>query len=151
MANVYEPAFDADRDDPPFRWRRALLGRQAGAEALGASLFELPSGAATFPLHAHHANEELIVVVAGRPTLATGDQERELDPGEVVACPRGLRGAHRLDNRTDEPVRVLIVSTMFAPEINEFPETGRVWIRDYAPGSEAPPGALDRFLQPEEG
>jgi hypothetical protein len=26
-----------------------------------------------------------------------------------------------------------------------------VWIRDYAPGSEAPPGALDRFLQPEEG
>jgi hypothetical protein len=51
----------------------------------------------------------------------------------------------------DEPVRVLIVSTMLAPEINEFPETGRVWIRDYAPGSEAPPGALDRFLQPEEG
>jgi len=43
------------------------------------------------------------------------------------------------------------VSTMLAPEINEFPETGRVWIRDYAPGSEAPPGALDRFLQPEEG
>jgi uncharacterized cupin superfamily protein len=151
MPNVYEPDFDAERDEPPFRWRRARLGRQAGAEALGASLFELPPGGATFPLHAHHANEELIVVVAGRPTLATGEKERELEPGEVVACPRGLRGAHRLDNRTGEPARVLIVSTMLAPEINEFPETGRVWIRDYAPGTDAPEGALDRFLQPEDG
>jgi uncharacterized cupin superfamily protein len=150
MPNLFEPEFDAERDEPPFRWRRARLGRQAGSEALGASVFELPPGASTFPLHAHHANEELIVVVAGRPTLDTGAEQRELAPGEVVACPRGRGGAHRLDNRTDEPVRVLIVSTMLAPEVNEYPETGRVWVRDYPPGAEPPAGALDRHLRPDD-
>jgi hypothetical protein len=56
MANLFEPDFDAEQDEPPFTWRRARLGRQAGAEALGASLFELPPGASSFPLHVHHAN-----------------------------------------------------------------------------------------------
>ena len=136
MANVYEPEWDAAQDDPPFRWRRARLGRQAGAKKLGASLFELPPGCATFPLHAHHANEEMVVVLSGRPTLRMADADRKLEPGDVVACRAGLRGAHRLDNHTAETARVLIVSTMRAPEINEFPETDEVWARSYAPGTD---------------
>ena len=143
MANIYDPAFDAERDDPPYRWRRARLGRQAGARDLGASLFELEPGAATFPLHAHFANEELLVVVEGRPTLTTLDGSRELGPGDVVACLAGRAGTHRLDNHGDERARVLIVSTMRAPDINEFPETGEFWVRDYVPGTDPPDGALD--------
>jgi uncharacterized cupin superfamily protein len=135
MANVYEPDWDAGRDEPPFRWRRARVGRQAGARDLGASLFELPPGAASFPLHAHYNNEEMIVVLAGSPSLTSADGEvRRLLPGELVACPAGRDGAHRLDNHTDEPVRVLLVSTMRAPEINEMLEDGTFWVRDYAPG-----------------
>src|SRR5438046_4298512 len=118
MANVLQPDFDAEQDEPPFTWRRARLGRQAGAEALGASLFELPPGASSFPLHVHHANEEMIVVLSGRPTLHTIDTERELEPGELVASPAGRRGAHRLDTHGSEPVRFLDVSTLNAPEVN---------------------------------
>ena len=59
---------------------------------------------------------------------------RQLLPGELVACPAGRDGAHRLDNHTDEPVRVLLLSTMRAPEINEMFEDGTFWVRDYAPG-----------------
>jgi uncharacterized cupin superfamily protein len=143
MANVFEPEWDAERDAAPFRWKRARLGRQSGARDLGASLFEVPPGAATFPLHAHFANEELLVVLSGRPTLRTRDSERELEPGEVVAFPAGLDGAHRLDNLSDEPVRLLIVSTMRAPEINAMLEDNKYWLRDYVPGTEPPPGALD--------
>jgi uncharacterized cupin superfamily protein len=135
MPNVFDPDWDAGRDEPPFRWRRARLGRQAGARDLGASLFEVPPGGATFPLHAHYANEEMIVVLAGRPSLTRADGEVEqLAPGDLVACPAGRGGAHRLDNHGDEPVRVLLVSTMRAPEINEMLEDGSFWVRDYAPG-----------------
>jgi uncharacterized cupin superfamily protein len=135
MANLFEPQWDAERDEPPFRWHRARLARQAGARDLGASLFELPPGAATFPLHAHFANEELLIVLAGQPTLTGADgEQRTLEPGEVVACPAGRAGAHRLDNNGDDPARVLIVSTMRAPEINEMLEDGTFWVRDYAPG-----------------
>jgi len=147
MPNLYEPEFDAARDEDPYHWRRARLGRQAGSGALGASLFEVPPGAATFPLHLHHHNEELLLVVAGRPTLDTLDGSRELAPGEVIAFPVGREGAHGVRNETAEPVRVLIVSTMLAPEINEFPETGEVWVRDYVPGTDPPAGALDRRLR----
>jgi uncharacterized cupin superfamily protein len=153
MPNLFEPDWDAERDDPPFRWRRARLGRQAGARDLGASLFELPPGAATFPLHAHYANEELLVVLAGRPMLTELDgATRELAPGDVVACPPGREGAHRVDNRTDEPARVLIVSTMKAPEINEMLEDGSFWVRDYAPGLTPDDPTLDvPGLRPADG
>jgi uncharacterized cupin superfamily protein len=135
MPNLFDPDWDAERDDPPFRWRRARLGRQAGARDLGASLFELPPRSATFPLHAHYANEEMLLVLAGRPTLTSADGgTRTLEPGDVVACPAGREGAHRLDNNDAEPARVLIVSTMNAPEVNEMLEDGTFWVRDYAPG-----------------
>jgi uncharacterized cupin superfamily protein len=150
VANVYEPEWDAEQDKAPFTWRRSRVGRQSGAEKLGASLFEVPPGASTFPLHLHHANEELIVVVAGRPTLRTIDGERELAPGEVVACPTGRRGAHRLDNRSDEPVRVLIVSTMLAPDVNEYPDSGKVWARNYAPGAAPGDEPVELIARPED-
>lgn len=147
MANVFEPDWDAERDESPFRWRRAKLAQQVGSRKLGASLFEVPPGAATFPLHAHYSNEELVIVLSGRPTLTSRDGEsRELEPGEVVACPAGRAGAHRLDNETGEPVRVLIVSTMEAPEINEMLETNTYWMRDYPPGQTPDDPDLDLEL-----
>ena len=87
VPNVFDPQGDAEQDRSPFTWRRARLGRQAGTERLGGSLFELPPGCSTFPLHVHHANEELIVIVAGRPTLRTLDSERILEPGESCRVP----------------------------------------------------------------
>lgn len=152
MANVFDPTFDHEQDEPPYRWRRARIGKQAGMEQLGASLFEVPPGATTFPLHVHYNNEEAMVVLSGRPTLRSVDgSERVLEPGEVVACPVGRRGGHRLDNRSDEPVRVLIFSTMNAPEINELPETGEFWVRSYVPGTEptGEPDELDVHLWPK--
>jgi uncharacterized cupin superfamily protein len=67
----------------------------------------------------------------------------------VVAARRGRVGAHRLDNRGSEPARILIASTMHAPDINEFPETGELWVRNFAPGREPPAEALDERLRPE--
>src|SRR5918996_278104 len=126
MPNMFEPEWDAEQDRQPFTWRRARLARQAGSERLGASLYELPPGASSFPPHVHHANEEMIVVLAGHPTLRTIDSERRLEPGELVACPTGRSGAHRLDNREEEPARVLVISTMLAPELIESPDSGKL-------------------------
>src|SRR5919198_718548 len=90
MANVYEPEWDAERDAPPYVWKRSRIGRQIGARQLGASLFELPPGATSFPLHIHYANEEMLVVLAGRPTLhGLSGSRRVLDAGEGVARPAG--------------------------------------------------------------
>lgn len=129
-ANIFDPDFEPpDESPPPFTVRWAEIGKQAGTRELGVSLYELRPGEATFPFHLHHGNEEMIVVLSGRPTLRTFDGERELVPGEVVACPRGRAGAHRLDNHTEEPARVLVLSTMKAPEVVEYPDSGKVLAR----------------------
>jgi len=131
VPNVFEPEFEErDPEDPaPFTVRGARLGRQAGARELGATLYELQPGEAICPFHLHHGNEEMMIVLAGRPTLRMGDGERELPTGEVVAFPRGRAGAHRVDNHAGEPARVLIVSTMNAPEVVEYPDSGKVLAR----------------------
>jgi hypothetical protein len=38
---------------------------------------------------------------------------------------------------------VLITSTMVAPDITELREDGQLWIRDYPPGGDPDPDALD--------
>jgi uncharacterized cupin superfamily protein len=153
MPNIYEPDYDVEHDGAPYIWKRARLGRAAGSEKLGASLFALPPGSATFPLHAHLHNEELLVVIAGTPTLRTlEDPARTLAPGDVVAFPAGRAGAHELRNDSDAPASLLIVSTMVAPEINVFPDTNELWVRDYIPGTDAPANAFDvRASLPDGG
>jgi uncharacterized cupin superfamily protein len=150
MANVFEPHWDEEQDRPPFSWRRARLGRQAGADQLGASLFELAPGCSSFPLHVHHANEEMLVVISGHPTLRTLDGERQLDEGELVAFPAGSGGAHRIDNRSRQPARVLILSTMLAPEINEYPDSEKIWARTFPPGAARPDHAVDVLVRAED-
>jgi uncharacterized cupin superfamily protein len=107
MANINRPEFDEPREHPGFNCRRARIGRQLGSERIGASVWELPSGEAAYPYHYHLAEEKLLVVLAGRPSLRTPDGWRELDEGEVVNFPVGERGAHQIVSRTEEPVRFL--------------------------------------------
>ena len=135
MPNLFDPEFDAEQDEPGFRWRRARLGRQAGAERLGASLFDLDPGEAAFPYHFHFANEELVVVVSGRPSLRGPEGWRELEEGEVVAFPAGEGGGHQVANRSDTPVRILMLSQMVEPDVVVMPDSGKVQAREKAPGA----------------
>lgn len=122
MVNVNRPEFDELREHPGFNCRRARIGRQLGSERIGASLWELPPGEAAYPYHYHLAEEELLVVLAGRPSLRTPDGWRDLDQGEAVSFQVGERGAHQVVNRTEEPVRFLAVSNQ-QPDIVIRPDS----------------------------
>jgi uncharacterized cupin superfamily protein len=122
MPNIQSPEWEAEL--PGLRGQR--VGAAAGAEKLGATLYEVDPGGRVSPLHIHHANEELLFTISGRPTLRTPDGERVLEPGEVVAFLSGRRGAHQVLNRSDAPARVLIVSTMLYPEVVEHPDSQKV-------------------------
>jgi len=142
MANLYEPEFDGSSDRDGFTYRRAKLGAQAGAVRLGASLYEIPPGEATFPYHAHFGNEEMLIVLEGRPSLRTPDGWRELEPGDVVSFKVGPEGAHQVMNRGEEPARVLVVSEMNAPEVSIYPDTGKILAGTRPPGGAGDPGDI---------
>lgn len=145
MVNLFDSEFE-DSERPGFAYRRARLGRHAGAQRLGASLYEVPPGQATFPYHWHSANEELLIVLRGRPSLRTPEGWRELAEGEVVAFPTGESGAHQLLNRTEETARFLVVSEMNAPEMSLYPDTGKIGVLGRPPGAPDDPDEIFGFF-----
>jgi len=126
VPNINTPDFDEPRERRGFCCARARLGRQAGSERLGLSLWELPPGQAAYPYHHHYTEEELVVVLSGWPSLRTPAGWRELEEGEVVAFRRGERGAHQLANFSDQTVRVLSFSTNGEPDIVIYPDSGKL-------------------------
>jgi uncharacterized cupin superfamily protein len=109
--------------------RAARVGERAGAEKLGASIYELqPEDEMVF--HYHVQREELLVVLSGRLSLRTATGWEDLPEGEVVAFPRGERGAHGCRNSSDEPVRLLMVSEVNGPNVSVYPDTNQVGIFD---------------------
>jgi uncharacterized cupin superfamily protein len=126
MPNIHDPDYDEVRDHPGFACRRARLGRQVGAHRLGVSLWEVPPGQAAYPYHFHLAEEELLVVLDGRPSMREPTGWRELAEGDVIAYPSGEEGAHQLANRTDAPVRFLAISTAGEPDVVVQPDSGKV-------------------------
>ena len=144
MANVFEPEFDQGSPGGP---RRARLGWQAGTERIGLSLYELPPGSGPWPYHHQHGNEELLIVLAGRPHLRTPKGWREVQPGDVVSFPRGELGAHTVHNRTEDPVRFLMLSEMNAPDVMVYPDSNKVGVISRPPGSRGDEDALAAWFR----
>jgi uncharacterized cupin superfamily protein len=119
----------------------ARVGEAAGAEELGASVYELRPGD-EMVFHYHVQREELLIVLGGRLSLRTATGWEELTAGEIVAFPRGERGAHGYRNDTSEPVRVLVVSEMNGPNISVYPDTDQIGVFDEGRRSRRRFGAL---------
>ena len=70
----------------------APVGAQAGARELAANVYELDPGAVGSPLHVHHANEELLLVLAGKrlayPHGADAPQKPTVDEAMRAAADR---------------------------------------------------------------
>jgi uncharacterized cupin superfamily protein len=130
IVNLLTVACDAEMEHEGFRIRATPIGGRLGAELLGGGVYEIDPGKKLWPYHLHHANEEWVIVLVGRPTLRTPEGERELVEGDAACFARGAGGAHQLWNATEEPVRLLMLSTKLSPEVVEFPDSGKVIAKD---------------------
>ena len=127
MPNIFEPEFDQERDHPGFRARRARLGWQLATQRLGASIWEIEPGEAAYPYHYHLAEEELLVVLMGRPSArSNGGDWRQLEPGDVLSFPRGPEGGHQLANWSDVTARFLAISTSDTPDLVIYPDSAKL-------------------------
>jgi uncharacterized cupin superfamily protein len=104
IANLFAVECELGMEHEGFRIRETQIGPQLGADLIGGSVYEIDPGKKLWPYHLHHANEEWLVVLRGRPTLRTPDGERELVEGDVACFPRGATGAHLVQNATEETV-----------------------------------------------
>jgi uncharacterized cupin superfamily protein len=150
IVDLFAADWDNERSRPSFTSKSMDVGIRLGGELLGATLYECPPGNRVWPYHLHYANEEMLLVLEGTPTLRTPEGERPLERGEVALFRRRAEGAHQLLNRSDGPARLLMISTMVEPEVCEYPDSGKVGIwAGAAPGAAQPP-SIHAFLRSEQ-
>jgi uncharacterized cupin superfamily protein len=131
--SILTPDFDEPRRDKEgFHAMRARLGRQAGSVKTGLSLFEVPPGQAAYPYHWHAAEEEIVVVLAGAPSVRTPEGWREMKEGDVICFRVGEEGAHQIANRTDSPIRFLAFSNQ-QPDIVFRPDSETMTVAERRP------------------
>jgi uncharacterized cupin superfamily protein len=147
MPNVFKPTFEEGERPEGFRSRRARIGYELGSELIGCSLWELPAGEAAYPYHFHYADEELVIVLSGRPSLRTPEGVRELEEGEALRFPLGEEGAHQIINRSEEAVTFLAVSSHGRPDVVVYPDSDKIGVGERLPRG----GGLRAFFKRDDG
>ena len=92
-------------------------------------------------MHMHYGVEEMFFVLSGTLTVRTPEGEEELSPGDVVYFPEGRDGLHTFSNPTDEPVRMLGISTKRFPDVVAYPERELPGWRHAIPNARCPRAA----------
>lgn len=127
--NVFEIETEADDGQPAgYRNRTRPLRELLGASVLGATVWELDPGQSTCPYHYENVEEEWVYVLIGTPILRDPDGEHELAPGDLVCFPPAPEGGHKLTNRSDSTVRILMLSTQPEVSICVYPDSDKVGV-----------------------
>ena len=127
--NLHTVASEEATERPDgYRFAFARLAPALGAVRLGASVYDLGPGQSSFPYHYEYGCEEWLLVVSGQPTLRHPGGEDELEPGDLVGFPEGPEGAHKVSNRTDETVRIMILSTKGGLGVAVYPDSDKVGV-----------------------
>lgn len=118
--------------------------RAGGAKALMVNYDRLVPGGETAPLHWHSADEELVFVLKGAPTLrqlrgrldkkvpdfeGATEERVQLAPGDVVHFGPQRPLAHQLLNESDADCVLLVVGTDDPQDVCLFPERNRVFVK----------------------
>ena len=125
--NLSELELEYDGEDPEgYRAGMSRFGPSIGAAMLGATVYQLPPGQSICPYHYEYGNEEWAIVLEGRPILRHPGGEEEVGPMDVICFPNGPDGAHKFTNRTEETVRVMLLSTKNDPAIAVYPDSDKI-------------------------
>jgi uncharacterized cupin superfamily protein len=126
IANL-ELSYD-EADPEGFRCGGHRIGRGLGARITGTSVYELPPGQALCPYHYEYGEEEWLLVLEGRPTLRHPEGADQLAQWDLVFFPPGPEGAHRVQNDTGEPVRIMMYSSVTTPAATVYPDSDKIGI-----------------------
>jgi len=94
------------------------------------AFYTIPPGKSNYPYHYHTVNEEVFYIISGHGRLLTPDGARAIGPGDIIVCPAGERGAHKITNVSNDTNLVYLdVDTNMTPEIAHYPHSGKIGIR----------------------
>ena len=143
IRNINEVPLTRLLREPHYDAQGARLARGTAAQKLGASFDILAPGKRGCPYHLHHAQEEMFVILEGSGTLRVGGEMLPVKSGDVIFIPPGPEYPHQIINTSNAPMKYLSISTMEAPEICEYPDSGK-YLAEGSLKSSAPFEVIDR-------
>ena len=127
--NLETAQTEPDATDPPgYRSAMNRFGPSIGARRLGGSVYDIPPGQSICPYHYEWGDEEWLIVLEGIATVRHPEGEEDLARGDVACFPPGPDGAHKVTNTTEEPLRVLMVSTLDEVGVAVYPDSDKVGV-----------------------
>lgn len=112
-------------------YMHCVLGDAAGLSQFGAHLERLPAGSGSSHRHWHEAEDEMVLILAGTPTLIE-EQETQLSPGAVLCWPAGTAIGHRLANRSETEALYLTLGTRLTRDTIHYPDHDLITHKDGA-------------------
>ena len=106
-----------------------LLSDPGGLTQFGAFLEELPPGSSSGHHHWHEAEDEMVYLLQGDAVLVE-DIETPLRPGDTACWPAGNATGHRIDNRSDQPVRYLVIGTRLQRDVVHYTDHDLITHKD---------------------
>ena len=127
-ANVFTAEFEYDDDDPDgYRSGAALISRLAGGKENVVKAFQVPPGQSICPYHYEYV-EEWLLVLEGELTLREPAGERVLRRGDLICCPSGPGGAHKVTNLSDSAALTLMWSSAHEPSVAVYPDSDKIGV-----------------------
>jgi uncharacterized cupin superfamily protein len=94
------------------------------------AFYTLPPGKSNFPFHYHTTNEEVFYVISGNGILETFEGKSQITAGDIIVCPAGKNGAHKITNTSEtESLVYLDVDTNNTPDIAYYPHSKKIGVR----------------------
>lgn len=103
-----------------------LFSDSGGLTQFGAKVEILAPGAKSAYQHWHESEDEMVYVLEGTVTLVEGSGETEMRAGQAATFPAGRDTAHAFENRSDAPVRILVMGTRAPRDRVHYPGEDRV-------------------------
>ncbi len=103
-----------------------LFSDSGGLTQFGAFEEILPPGSASSIAHWHREEDEMVYILEGEATLTEGEATHVLSPGMAATFRAGVEAGHCLENRSDAPLRYLVIGTRAPHDRVTYPGKDRV-------------------------
>lgn len=125
MPRITEDDVQRESGEGPLGPFEALLFSDSGGlTQFGAFVEILQPGASSSHPHWHEEEDEMVYMLEGEATLVEGEDTAPLLPGMAATFAAGAQDGHRLENRSDSPVRYLVIGTRKPRDRVHYPTQG---------------------------